>query len=186
MHRPLPLSLPLALTCLLVACERAPDVPTAPSQAHGNHAALNSNAPISGQVQRQIARLRELTAPFHDFQTAVAAGWGMPIPGCFSDSKLGGMGYHFGNPALIDGAVDALEPELLVYEPQKNGKLRLVAVEYLVPVEAWTASEPPHLYGQSFHRYEEFWVLHVWHFRHNPSGVFADFSPTVSCQFATP
>jgi hypothetical protein len=27
-------------------------------------------------------------------------------------------------------------------------------------------------------------VLHVWHFRENPSGVFADWNPRVSCQYA--
>jgi hypothetical protein len=184
MHR----SLSLALTCLVVACERSPEVATSPPQAHGSHAALQNNAPISGQVEREIARLRQLTAPFHDFQTAADAGWGTQITGCFSDPELGGMGYHYGNVALIDGTVDALEPELLLYEPRKNGKLRLVAVEYIVPFGAWTAAEPPRLYGQSFHRNEAFglWVLHVWHFRHNPSGTFADWNPDVSCEFAAP
>jgi hypothetical protein len=185
---PLPLPLPLVLAGLVMACDQAAEVATSPPQAHGSHAALQNNAPISGQVEREIARLRQLTAPFHDFQTAADAGWGTRITGCFSDPELGGMGYHYGNVALIDGTVDALEPELLLYEPRKNGKLRLVAVEYIVPFGAWTAAEPPRLYGQSFHRNEVFglWVLHVWHFRHNPSGTFADWNPDVSCEFAAP
>ncbi|MDQ3996143.1 MAG: hypothetical protein M3303_03905 [Gemmatimonadota bacterium] len=184
MHR----SLSLALACLVVACERSPEVATSPSQVHGSHAALQNNAPISGQVEREIADLRRVTASFHDFQAAADAGWGTRITNCFSDPQLGGMGYHYGNVALIDGTVDVLEPELLLYEPQKNGRLRLVAVEYIVPFGAWTAAEPPKLYGQSFHRNEAFglWVLHVWHFRHNPSGMFADWNPAVSCQFAAP
>ena len=186
MHRSLPL--PLVLACLVVSCDRAAEPPTSPLEAHGSHAPLHANAPVSGDVQRQIARLREVTAPFHDFQTAARAGWGVRITPCFSDPQLGGMGYHYGNPALIDGTVEALKPELLLYEPQKNGRLRLVAVEYIVPFAAWTASEPPALFGLSFHRNEAFglWVLHVWHFRHNPSGIFADWNPAVTCEFAAP
>jgi hypothetical protein len=184
MHRSLFLALP-ALACLLVACDHRET--TSPALAHGSHAASHS-VTVSGQVNREIARLRELTAPFHDFETAAKAGWGAQITGCFSDPKLGGMGYHYGNTALIDGNVDALEPELLLYEPRKNGKLRLVAVEYIVPFGAWTGAQPPRLFDQSFHRNEAFglWVLHVWHFRHNPSGMFADWNPKVSCEFAAP
>ena len=184
MHR----SLSLALTCIVVACERSTELPTALSQAHGSHTALQAKGPVSGQVERQIAQLRQRTAPCHIFEKAAAAGWDTRITDCFSDPKLGGMGYHYGNVALIDGTVELLKPELLLYEPTKNGRLRLVAVEYIVPFGAWTAAEPPKLYGQSFHRNEAFglWVLHVWHFRHNPSGMFADWNPTVSCRFAAP
>ena len=186
MHRSLSLALP-ALAYLMVACDRPAEV-TSPSLAHSGHVSASQNVAVSGAVQRDIARLRQLTAPFHQFETAVAAGWAMPIPGCFSDPALGGMGYHYGNAALIDGTVNVLEPELLVYEPQKNRRLRLVAVEYIVPFTEWTAAEPPRLFEQSFHRNEAFglWVLHVWHYRNNPSGMFADWNPGVSCKYAEP
>jgi hypothetical protein len=185
MYRSLSLAIS-AVAYLTAACDRPAEV-TSPSLAHGGHAAPSQNVAVSGEVQRDVARLRQLTVPFHQFETAVSAGWGMPIPGCFSDPTLGGMGYHFGNAALIDGTVSVLEPELLVYEPQKNGRLRLVAVEYIVPFGAWTAAEPPRLFDQSFHRNEAFgiWVLHVWHYRNNPSGMFADWNPNVSCEFAS-
>jgi hypothetical protein len=184
MHR----SVFLALTCFLVACEHSPEAPTSPPTALDSHPALQHGAPVSPGVQRQVARLREVTARFHRFETAARAGWGTRITDCFTDPQLGGMGYHYGNVALIDGTIEALKPELLLYEPMKNGKLRFVAVEYIVPFAAWTAAEPPMLYGQSFHRNEAFglWVLHVWHFRRNPSGLFADWNPKVSCVFAAP
>ena len=183
MHRQL---LP-ALACVVIACEQPPEPPTSPARTHASHAApLHSAA--AGGAERDIARLRALTASFHNFETAVKAGWGAKITECFSDARLGGMGYHYGNTALIDGVVDAQQPELLLYEPQKNGKLRFVAVEYIVPFTAWAAPQPPKLYGQSFHRNEAFglWVLHVWHFRNNRSGIFADWNPDVSCDFAAP
>jgi hypothetical protein len=61
--------------------------------------------------------------------------------------------------------------------------LRLVGVEYVVPFGAWTAPEPPVLFGQHFHRNETFglWALHVWVWQHNPSGLFADWNPRVTC-----
>ena len=185
MHRSLFLALS-AYAYLMVACDRPAEV-TSPSLAHHGHAAASENVPVSGEVQREIAGLRDLTAPFHQFETAARAGWGSQITGCFSDPTQGGMGYHYGNVALIDGTVDVLEPELLLYEPQKNGRLRLVAVEYIVPFTEWTSAEPPRLFDQSFHRNEAFglWVLHVWHFRNNPRGMFADWNPNVSCEFAS-
>lgn len=171
---------------VLAGCE-APTPPTsALVHAAAQHSASRETAPVLGEIQQQVAKLREVTAPFHRFEAAAGAGWGTQITGCFFDTQLGGMGYHYGNTALIDGTVSALEPELLLYEPQKNGRLRLVAVEYIVPFGAWTAQDPPQLYDQSFHRNEAFglWVLHVWHFRNNPRGMFADWNPNVSCEFA--
>lgn len=180
-----------ALACFVVACE-PPEAPTAPQATHAIHAsashATESKSAARRGVARDIARLVVLTAPFHKFENAVKAGWGTRITECFSDAKLGGMGYHYGNTALIDGVVDARKPELLLYEPQRNGRLRFVAVEYIVPFTAWTAAKPPKLYGQYFHRNEAFglWVLHVWHVRRNPSGIFMDWNPKVSCRFARP
>ena len=153
--------------------------------AHDHSAPAASGEPTAEALQ-DIARLRERTAQFHRFEVAEQAGWGARITGCFDNAQLGGMGFHYGNPALIDGTVDALQPELLLYEPQKNGRLALVAVEYIVPFGAWTGSAPPQLYGQTFHRNEGFglWVLHVWHFRGNPRGIFADWNPNVTCTYA--
>jgi hypothetical protein len=58
-----------------------------------------------------------------------------------------------------------------------------VGVEFIIPFTAWTGAEPPVLYGQTFARNETFqvWALHVWAWRDNRSGVFADWNPAVSC-----
>jgi hypothetical protein len=175
-----------AVAALLMACNDPSPAPSSIASMHQTHSASASSAPVSKAAREQIQQLRELTKPYRDFDAAVAAGWGTQITECFQDATLGGMGYHYGNTAYIDGAVDALKPELLLYEPGKKGRLELVAVEYIVPFGAWTASQPPSLYGQSFHRNEAFgiWVLHVWHERHNPSGVFMDWNPKVNCDNA--
>ena len=86
------------------------------------------------------------------------------------------MGFHMINGSLLDGAVDAAQPEALVYAPDKKGKLRLVALEYVVFAEAWTGEDPPSLFGEDFmftaapNRYEipAFWALHAWIWQGNP------------------
>jgi len=94
------------------------------------------------------------------------------------------MGFHYGNPNLIDESVRVDEPELLLYEPEKNGRLRLVAVEYIVPYTAHSRSAaPPVLFGQEFKQNDTFqlWGLHAWVWKHNPSGMFANWNPGVTC-----
>ena len=101
------------------------------------------------------------------------------------------MGVHFVNGDLVgDGALDAVRPEALLYEV-RNGQYELLGVEYVVLAEAWHARNeaPPVLMGQLFHyvgspnRYgiPAFYELHVWAWRTNPNGTFADFNPAVSC-----
>jgi hypothetical protein len=169
----------------LAACEQPKEI-TVPPHAADMHASMQK-LDDTPEVRQKLAALRALTARFHDFEVARAAKYDTRITSCFSDPTQGGMGYHYGNPQLIDGTPDADNPELLLYEPQKDGSLRFVAVEYVVPFDAWTAPQPPELYGIPFHRNEAFglWVLHVWHFRDNPSGIFMDWNPKVSCKFAT-
>ena len=178
----------VALAAVGVATASCRDTAPVASGAAQLHAHSMSTGPValSSGAERDVARLRAVTARFHRFDVAVAEGWGTQITQCFEHAQLGGMGFHYGNTAYIDGAVDVEQPELLLYEPQQNGRMRLVAVEYIVPFTAWTSSEPPRLYGQSFMRNEAFgiWALHVWHERHNPRGIFADWNPNVNCDNA--
>lgn len=141
----------------------------------------------STEVNKDLAALQKVTAKFHSFESAKAAGWSEPITGCMSDPMAGGMGYHYGNPKLIDGNVRADEPELLLYEPQKNGRMRLVAVEYIVPLGAWSSPKPPRLFNKDFVVNQAFgiWALHAWVWENNPSGLLSDWNPRVSCAYAT-
>ena len=102
------------------------------------------------------------------------------------------MGVHFSKFPLFDDVIDVDQPEVLVYEP-RNGRLHLVAAEYVTPAEAWEATHDdfdlPNLMGHLFHfapgpnRYgpPAIYELHVWAWKDNPKGVFADWNPTVSC-----
>ncbi len=113
--------------------------------------------------------------------------------GCVSGPQEGAMGVHYVNGALVgDGVIDERHPEALIYEP-RNGRLQLVAAEFIVLAAQWDASHsdgaPPTLMGQVFHyngspnryRLPPFYELHVWADKLNPSGAFADWNPHVSC-----
>lgn len=135
---------------------------------------------VTPEQQRDLDALRGATVAYTDFSRAQAAGYSERLTDCMSDAT-GGMGYHYGKPAFIDGEARLLEPEILMYEPQANGTLQLVGIEYVVPLSA--TPTPPSLFGLEFHRNEAFqlWVLHVWLYKDNPSGIFTDWNPTVSC-----
>jgi hypothetical protein len=138
---------------------------------------------VTPAQQRDLDALRRVTEAYSDFARAQADGYTERLTDCMSDPS-GGMGYHYGKAAFIDGTARLLEPEVLMYEPQADGSLRLVGIEYIVPLAA--AANPPSLFGLTFHRNDAFqlWVLHVWLYRDNPSGMFTDWNPTVSCAAA--
>jgi hypothetical protein len=99
------------------------------------------------------------------------------------------MGIHWVNGALLDASLDPANPEVLVYAPKANGQLELVALEYVVFDSAVPAGTIPSVFGEpltfvpSGNRYEipAFWQRHIWLYQENPSGLFADFNPSVSC-----
>lgn len=154
----------------------------------GQHAAHNSNNNLKGPA---LDAVRDATERFKNVNVALAAGY-VQFQGCVSGPEQGAMGVHYSNFALFDGEVDVKNPEVLVYEP-RNGRLHLVAAEYVVPAEAWDPGhEPfdkPQLGGHLFHfaagpnRYGPIAIyeLHVWAWKENAHGSFADWNPSVSC-----
>ena len=150
----------------------------------------------SGAI-RDLFRAAIATAKFHSTEQATKAGYGpfpdgVPLHECISSlDDTGAMGFHWVNGALLTPDLNPTKPEVLVYAPDRRGNLRLVALEYVVFKADWDAihDEPPMLFGQMFmdsgfpNRYEipQFYALHVWLWKWNPSGLFAPFNPKVSC-----
>jgi hypothetical protein len=139
-----------------------------------------------------IETVRQATQDFQDVNNATDY---VSLGACVNSPEDGAMGIHYANTALIgDGALDATKPELLIYE-QRDGQLHFVGVEFLVLAAQWNdpaAGHPPGapvLQGQLFNyvgapnRYglDAFYELHVWAWRDNPKGPFADYNPAVSC-----
>jgi hypothetical protein len=146
-----------------------------------------------------LAQARQHNEKFQTLSVAKAAGYGILKDAkgieCIAEEP-GGMGVHYVNGRLVgDDKVDANTPEALVYEPQKNGHLTLVAAEYVVFQAKWDAKHPapPTLYGRRFQLIDAgnrfgipaYYELHVWMWKANPRGVFDDWNSTVSCAHST-
>lgn len=170
---------------LLGGCDQR-SAPAAPSAVEATPSAgveaTGATASANAGINRELSGLRQATAAFHDIDKADAAGWSTQLTPCLTLPGVGGMGFHYANEPLIDGVVSELQPEALLYEPRGN-TLHFVGVEYIVPFDAWTSATPPTLFGETFHRNEPLgiWALHVWLWKSNPSGMFADWNPNVSC-----
>jgi hypothetical protein len=141
-----------------------------------------AGAATAKTVNPLAEKVRALDSRFEDVAVAKAEGYA-PIP-CASGLTGGAMGIHYVNAAYLkDDAVDVAKPEAVMYEPMADGSLKLIAVEYI------TSKGPTSLEGQLFNfntapnRYGlgPFYELHVWAWKQNPTGAFADMNPNVSC-----
>ncbi len=129
---------------------------------------------------------------------------------CESHPTLGTMGYHYVRPDLlgltapVNGRVNgtgtytrAEPPAILLYVPDGEGGLKLAGIEMLVFAAAWEAGHnyPPMYRGREYnlmvddpntardeaHGFMPHYDLHIWLFEHNPSGLYAQFNPALSC-----
>lgn len=154
-----------AAALLLASCDD--DGPTTPSP-----------------TAQAVATLRAATERYHDLDAAVADGF-VFLHGCEvrpGEGPAGMLYVHMGR--LTDGAIDAGAPDALLYEPAgAGGSPALVGVELAVPYTLWTGQQPPTFLGTPFQREDEFGVfaLHVWVWRENPEGLFAESNPRVAC-----
>jgi len=202
---------------MAAACggEPAEEVPaveetTAPAEAPIDNAALEAIRAATSKYEDVNVALAEGYIPDPTGMCTVAAELGAP-------PEAGAMGLHYFRPDLLgvsmppdpgrltgtDATLDPSQPEVVIYEPQPDGSMSLVAVEYLVFEQAWAAggnSVAPTMAGGSFshmadnpateldeaHGFEPHYDLHVWLYRANPVGVFAEFNPAVTCEHAPP
>src|SRR5688572_29043730 len=153
--------------------------------------AAEAPALAAGSAGSGLAAVRAATARYHNVDAALADGYA-PRTTCIYNTP-GSKGIHYLKAPLVDAVVDPTRPEVLLYELTRNGRLRLVGVEFLVPAGAWDAAHasPPTLGEQLFmdRRLPPFgadfpnYALYVWVWRHNPSGVFEQYNPAVSCEY---
>ena len=184
----------VVLLFALVSCENeTADAPVPLSSKSISEENMQSGAAEHNKV---LAEVRRATARYHRIDVALDAEYVLASH-CVA-IPTGGMGHHYVNFSLVDGIVDPSQPEVLVYEPQKNGKMKLVAVEFVVVAGLWDAAhdEAPMLGTQGFDDYRNQpasnyggvgmpnYQLHAWIWQHNPLGIHAPFNPTVTCDFA--
>lgn len=165
----------------------------APMQGEAHDGVVHEESELTPAARRDLAALRAATAPFHDFDAATREGrWTVPVPfppeapECMVDTEGeydGGMGYHFVDPDYV-GSTDPTHPAALIFEPEKDGTMRLVGIEFISG--GLESDPPPVLFGQRFEWNSRFavWTLHVWTWRYNPNGLFAAWNPMVTCEHA--
>ncbi len=85
----------------------------------------------------------------------------------------------------MDGAFELENPEIILYVPDSNGDMEMVAVEYgFIPADPNDPGTPPEgitgdLDEWHFNEMIGQWQLHVWTILPNPDGIFASFNPAI-------
>jgi len=188
------------IAAALAACLVAVSLWSLPARAQQddhNH----GQTPSKPMTPEQQKRANQLIQTVRDntflFQTPadLPQGYGL-LFGCVSgDSNEGAMGLHYVNTDLVfdGGALNPNTPEIVLYEPLPGGRAKITGADYVVMQADWDAQhpkDPPQLFGQLFHlitfpnRFglDAFYTLHVWAWKENPNGPFANWNPTVSCE----
>ena len=164
-----------------VICEEAED--NVSSQTAKKQDVSSSGARKTSDEQL-LQSVKNATSRFHSTTQATRAEY-IPSDECVSVPGLGGMGFHWVNPKLVDGVYDPLKPEAVLYARNTDGSLKLVALEYIV---LSTGQNTKPMFGsQPFDNggvpsLPAHWSLHVWLYEENPTGMFKPFNPNVSCQ----
>ena len=150
------------------------------------------------ETANQIALIkivRDSTDRFHEVAQAEREGYALAF-GCVSGPDQGAMGLHFINMDFVkSGVIDPTMPQIILYEPTADGRLKLTGADFLVDAQQWDNDKthkpgPPELMGQLFHYFEApnrfglkaFYTLHVWAWKQNPNGAFVNWHPGVACK----
>jgi hypothetical protein len=135
---------------------------------------LNKYENLSFRTRWELNQARAATAKYQNINNALADQYvdiGVDVEN---------MGHHYMKASLVDATFDIRQPEILVYNKDKNGRQRLVAVEYAVPL---SNPRPEGFYGDDDvwdgNTGFGLWLLHAWVWYYNPDGVFAPFNPRV-------
>ena len=183
----------LASTSMVPASARA--------QAMSKSMERASTAPA---LAPELASVKNSLAKYADVTVALRDGY-LSTVGCIDYPKgaqegtvtfpPGAMGVHFINVANIGPKLDPAKPQVLIYEPV-NGKLRLAAAEWFVPVQV-AGGKAPTLFGQTFAgpmdghypvmpKELRHYDLHVWLWKPNPRGVFSPTNTALKCPAGDP
>lgn len=189
-----------ALVAMLAA--QTPDAPVSgPASAE----------PTLDQVRAATERFRDVKVALAEGYVRDPMDHCVVAPDIGRPAADGAMGVHYIRMDLIGVSgppnprisgtgthTDFTKPAILLYEPQADGSLELVGVENLVFKSAWAAAgnaQPPVFQGAIWdsmeddpatpidegHLFTPHYDRHVWLYRENPKGMFAQFNTNVSC-----
>lgn len=174
--------------------------------------------PPAAAETEDLALIRAATEKYRDINIALADGFIRdPADHCVTaageglPASLGAMGVHYIHPGRlgitaaaprVDGtgtSTDFAAPAILIYEPQADGSMELVAVENLVWLAAWEAggrTAPPVFRGRPWdrmvddpataadeaHGFMPHYDQHIWLYRANPAVELEPFNSAVTCE----
>jgi hypothetical protein len=177
---------------------------------------------VAAEEPAEVQALRLVAERYRDVNVALAEGYVRdPTDMCVTaamegmPAELGAMGIHYFRPDLLGITAteprvagmgthtDWAQPGVLIYEPQADRSLELVAVENVVFEAGWVAAghtAPPSFIGNEYmhmandpntepdeaHGFEPHYELHAWIPRENPRGMFEPFNAAVTCQHHLP
>ena len=174
----LPALLFIATAAVIISCEPE-NIESNVEEVNLEHS-LQTKASNVALPYRELAELRATVGPFHNIDAAYAAGYQVEVTGYRTM-----MGFHYLNSSLLDDTFEVTKPELLLYIPGPNGKLRFVGVEYAVPITDLD-NPPPAPEGfegdadvWAINTEFSLWTLHAWVGLNNPNGIFASRNPRV-------
>ena len=155
-------------------------------------------------LNRQLADAKAATAEYRDIAAARADGY-------FQVTQfIPGLGLHMVNLQVANTAFDPAHPQILLYEPETDGSLRLVGVAYQfkhtddTPPAGFTGGSDVWHYhtnlcfqkggsvtiasdaaacravGGLYFQKQTAWLLHAWVWKTNPHGVFTEVNPNVA------
>ena len=186
------------------------------------HAQMSMRASTAATAEPGLSAIRVATARYRDVKNALADGYMRdPMNMCVMPSDegqpnwLGAMGVHFFRPDLLgiqatsprvagNGThTDFAQPGVLIYDPQPDGSMKLVAVENLVFEKGWKDAghtTPPEYEGHQYfhmvdnpetaadeaHGFAPHYELHIWTELPNPSGPFMEWNPSATCRWHHP
>ena len=212
---------PAVLLSAAACLTAAPLFSPVSAQATGQqpHAMPVANVVSASVPARELSAIRAATSKYQDIAVALKEGYVRdPNNMCVTSAmegaprQLGAMGVHYVRPDLLGLAgetprvhgtgmhTDFQTPGVLIYEPQKDGSQKLVAIENLVWAKAWQDAgnkEAPSFHGNDYyymqdnpltpadeaHGFEPHYELHFWLYRNNPAGTFSPFNSTVNCEY---
>ena len=135
---------------------------------------LNMYTGLSSTLQSELQQARAASAKYQQIKNAIKDGY-VDI-----EVVTENMGFHYMRTSIVDAIFDITKPEILVYNRDHDGNIRLVAVEYAIPLNL----PRPEGFSGSTDNWDDasgfpFWLLHAWVWEYNPAGVFNPTNPNV-------
>ena len=176
---PLILSSVLFIGLLMTGCQKdgtakVPEEEIQTASSKGSNGFGNYTGLLPETVW-ELQQAKQATAKYNNFDNAINDGYqdiNVIVPE---------MGYHYLKMENLDDKFEFNNPEILVYNKEENGRMKLVAVEYAVPISL-SANAPSGYTGNNdqWSVYQGvLWTLHAWVWEYNPAGVFNPTNPLV-------